>query len=169
MGDSQIKEFCACTMSKAADLISLEEVNLMRQKKIQSVIGPAVAKGGQYCIKLLSEKWGYSTKDQGVHQNHAQQYPPTSSEKKELSSSLKKEIYDSSMWNCLKKQKADIENSIVPEEDIKEYCSCISKKYITIVTYDDITYMLKNKTYPSKLVKYIRQIGFDCASDIVKK
>lgn len=57
--DVQRSEYCNCAMTRAADAISLEDLQRVIQTKSNEHIQPVMQASGNYCMGMLSKKWGY--------------------------------------------------------------------------------------------------------------
>lgn len=60
MTESQLHEYCYCAANRATDFISVEDFGRMIQTKDMEPMRSSVEAAGNYCIQVLSKKWGYS-------------------------------------------------------------------------------------------------------------
>ena len=59
--DVQRIEYCNCAVTRAADAISLEDLQRVIQTKSNEHLQPVMQASGNYCMGMLSKKWGYQT------------------------------------------------------------------------------------------------------------
>ena len=57
--DVQRSDYCNCAMARAADTISIEDLQRVVQTKSNKHLQPVMEASGNYCMGMLSKKWGY--------------------------------------------------------------------------------------------------------------
>ncbi len=60
MAESQLSEYCNCAMTRASDVITLEDLGRGLQTKSYAHLAPVMETAGNYCIQKLLKKWGYT-------------------------------------------------------------------------------------------------------------
>lgn len=70
---------------------------------------------------------------------------------------------------CFEEQRKQRANEAFEDWQIKRYCDCVARKISHSITYDELTYYLKNKNYPESTVKKIERSGQECITHLMEK